>query len=274
MKISVIVPVGNRSLYRNCRASILRSIELAKECDWELVEVFDDDRRGVAWARNEGVDRATGEYVGWVDCDDEVTERWATAIAEGLKGDGVDMLAFDAHAKWDDGRGEYDLVYGRPAGNVVPRSFAKDVIGAGRAGGWLWNKVFRRQIFDGRRFEGNAFQDYRMMCEILPTVESVKYLPEKLYIYHRNATGISQYVNRAASLNALEALVGIADVRKDAYAGDMRRGVAVQVADFCRHAGGEPVFRRFLRRQLWRVWTSSDVAFRIKVKCFIEAFKL
>ena len=275
MKISVIVPVGNRSLYHNCRASILHSIELAREsnCVWELVEVFDDDRRGVAWARNEGLDRATGEYVGWVDCDDEVTERWATSIAEALDGDCVDVLAFDAHAEWVDGRGGYDLVYGRPAGNVAPRVFAKDVIGASRTGGWLWNKVFRRELFDGRRFEGNAFQDYRMMCELLPMVGNVKYLPEKLYVYHRSSTGISQYVNRVASRNALEALVGIADARKDSYADDMRRGVAVQAADFCRHAGGELALRIFLRRQLWNVWTSSDVAFRIKVKCLIEAFK-
>lgn len=276
MKISVIVPVGNRSLYRNCRASILRSIELARKgnCDWELIEVFDDDRRGVAWARNEGVNRSTGEYVGWVDCDDEVTERWATAIADAIEDGGEDMIVFDARAEWEDGRGGYDLVYGRPAGKLSPVAFAKDVIGAGRSGGWLWNKVFRRELFAGRRFEGKAFEDYRMMCEILPTVKSIKYLPDELYIYHRNATGMSQYVNREGSLNALEALVGIADARKDSYADDMRRGVAVQAADFCRHAGGESVLRGFLRKQLWNVWTCSDVAFRIKVKCLIEAFKV
>ena len=112
-----------------------------------------------------------------------------------------------------------------------------------------------------------------MMCEILPEVKSVRYLPEQLYVYRRNATGISQYVNREASLTALKELAEIADARMDAYADDMRRGVAVQAADFCRHAGGDPVLRAFLRRQLWNVWMGGDINLRVKVKCLMEATK-
>ena len=99
---SVIVPVGNREQYRDCRCSITTSIESAADCglDWELVEVFDDDRKGVAWARNEGVHRASGDYVAWVDCDDQVQVRWAAAIVQGLKAGGadapVDVLTFGA----------------------------------------------------------------------------------------------------------------------------------------------------------------------------------
>jgi glycosyltransferase involved in cell wall biosynthesis len=275
VKISVIIPVGNREQYRDCRCSITKSIELAADCglDWELVEVFDDDRNGVAWARNEGMRRATGDYLAWVDCDDAVCERWASAIAQGLQGGSVDVLTFDARVEWGNGRTGYDIVYGRKEGDVPAQVFAKDVIGVGRTGGWLWNKVFRRGVLEGRRFVGNAFQDYRMMCEILPDVKSVRYLPEQLYVYRRNAAGISQYVNREASLSALKALVELADARMDAYADDMRRGVAVQAADFCRHAGGEPVLRSFLRRQLWNVWTGGDINLRVKVKCLIEAMK-
>ena len=263
MKISVIIPIGNREQYRDCRCSIAKSIEAAADrgLDWELVEVFDDDRKGVAWARNEGVRRSTGDYLAWVDCDDVVCERWASAIAQGLLDGSVDILTFDARAEWEDGRAGYDIGYGRNDGAIPVRTFAKDVIGVCRAGGWLWNKVFRRGVLDGRRFEGDAFQDYRMMCEILPEVKSVRYLPEKLYVYRRNATGISQYVNRVASLAALKALIGMADTRMDAYADDMRRGVAVQTADFCRHAGGVPVLRAFLRRQLRNVWRAKDIVF-------------
>ena len=275
MRVSVIIPVGNREQYHDCRCSIVKSIEAA-DCglDWELVEVFDDDHNGVAWARNEGVRRATGDYLAWVDCDDVVYDQWASAIAQCLLDGHVDILTFDARAEWQDGRAGYDIVYGYKGGEIPARTFAKDVIGVGRAGGWLWNKVFRRGVLEGRRFEGNAFQDYRMMCEILPKVKNVRYLPEKLYLYRRNATGISQYVNRKASLSALEALVGIAEARMDDYADDMRRGVAVQTADFCRHAGGEPELRAFLRRQLWNVWRTKDIVLRIKVKCLIEALRI
>ena len=279
MKISVIIPIGSREVYRSCKDSILQSVAAASrgDCDWELVEVFDDERKGVAWARNEGVRRATGDYVAWVDCDDQVQVRWAAAIVQGLKEGGadapVDVLTFGARAEWDDGRPGYDIAYDRPAGRVDAVLFARDVIGVGRTGGWLWNKVFRRSLFAGREFVGNAFQDYRMICEILPVVQHVWHVPETLYLYRRSSGGISQYVHRAVSLRALEDLVAIAAVRKDCYARDMRRGVAVQAADFCRHAGGEPVLRSFLRRQLWNVWMGGDINLRVKVKCLIEAAK-
>ena len=110
MKISVIIPIGNREVYRSCKDSILQSVAAASggDCDWELVEVFDDERKGVAWARNEGVRRATGDYVAWMDCDDQVQVRWAAAIVQGLKDGGVDapvaVLTFGTHAEWDDGR--------------------------------------------------------------------------------------------------------------------------------------------------------------------------
>ena len=279
MKISVIIPIGNREVYRSCKESILQSVAAASgdDCDWELVEVFDDEHKGVAWARNEGVRRATGDYVAWVDCDDQVQIRWAAAIVQGLLDGGadapVDVLTFGAHAEWDDGRPGYDIAYNRPAGHIDATLFARDVIGVGRTGGWLWNKVFRRSLFAGREFVGNTFEDYLMVCEILPVVQHVWHVPETLYLYRRSNSGISQYVNRPVSLKALEDLVVIAEARKDCYARDMRRGVAVQVADFCRHAGGEPVLRSFLRRQLWNVWTGGDITLRVKVKCLIEALK-
>ena len=279
MKISVIIPVGNREAYQPCKTSILRSIGMAagSDCAWELVEVFDDERKGVVWARNEGVRRSSGDYIAWVDCDDQVCERWAAAIAQGLKEGGrvspVEILVFGARAEWSDGRPGYDIAYDRPAGMVQGGDFAQDVIGVGRAGGWLWNKVFRRSVFDGRMFVGDAFEDYRMMCEVLPAVNEVWHVPETLYLYCRNSTGISQYVNRAASKAALEDLVRIADARVDAYAKAMRRGVAVQAADFCRHAGGESSLRAFLRRQVLNVWSAPDISFRVKVKCLIESAK-
>ena len=279
MKISVIIPIGNREVYHSCNDSILRSIAAAsgEDCDWELVEVFDDEHKGVGWARNEGLRRTTGDYVAWVDCDDLVQIRWAAAIVQGLKNGGevapVDVLTFGAHAEWDDGRPGYDIAYDRPGGRVNVAQFAHDVIGVGRTGGWLWNKVFRLSLFAGREFVGNAFEDYRIICEMLPMVQHVWHVPETLYLYRRSNIGMSQYMNRPESLKALVDLVAIAQARKDCYTQDMRRGVAVQAADFCRHAGGESFLRSFLRRQLWNVWTGGDINFRVKVKCFIEAMK-
>ena len=278
MKVSVIIPVGDRELYKTCRLSILRSFERsdAYADQWELVEVFDDAHRGAAWARTEGLRRATGDYLAWVDCDDRVTERWAAAIQEGLRsqqGAAVDVLMYDVHVEWEDGRPGYDLVYGRLPGEVSAEAFISDVIGASRVGSWLWNKVFRRTLFEGKVFRGSPFEDYLMMCEVLPLVKQVIYLPEVLYTYQRRMASLSQYVDRKACMDGLFIMMNAAAERQDRWRCDMLRGVAIQMADFCRHAGGEPAFRRFLLRQLTNVVFSPHTSFRVKVKCLIEALK-
>ena len=197
MKVSVIIPVGDRELYKTCRQSILRSFE-----------------RSEAWARTEGLRRATGDYLAWVDCDDRVTERWAAAIQEGLRsqqGAAVDVLMYDVHVEWEDGRPGYDLGYGRPAGAVPADVFASDIIGVNGIGAWLWNKVFRRTLFEGKVFRGSPFEDYLMMCEVLPLVKQVIYLPEVLYTYQRRMASLSQYVDRKACMDGLFIMMNAAE---------------------------------------------------------------
>ena len=280
MKVSIIIPVGNRNEYQRCKTSVERSIASVMACGtvWEIVEVFDDDRYGVAWSRNEGLSRATGDWVAWVDCDDEVTSDWAskiaTAIGDSREDEPFDVIVFDAHAEWNDDRDGYDLTYGRDKGWISTEVFASDVIGVGRTGAWLWNKVFRKSLFDGRSFVGGAFEDYRMMCDVLPSARGVKYVPEVLYVYHRSTTGLSQYVNRSASLDGLKGVSDIARKRSDSYRNAMCRGVAIQAADFCRHTGGDVELRSFIRRQIFNVTCARDISFRVKVKCLIEAIKL
>ena len=278
MTVSVIIPIGDRELYKPCQQAVLRSIKLAGECAvrWELVEVFDDKHRGAAWARTEGLHRATGDYLAWVDSDDRVAERWATALGQKLqelKDEKVDVLTYDVHVEWENGRPGYDLVYGRLPGTVAAEVFTSDVIGASRVGSWLWNKVFRRTLFEGKVFRGSPFEDYLMMCEVLPLVKQVVYLPEVLYTYQRRMASLSQYVDRKACTDGLFIMMNAATERQDRWRCDMLRGVAIQMADFCRHAGGEPAFRRFLLRQLTNVVFSPYTSFRVKVKCLIEALK-
>ncbi|MCO1600972.1 glycosyltransferase family 2 protein [Desulfosporosinus nitroreducens] len=93
--ISVIVPVYNGAKYLgNCLSSIqnqvLKDIEIiliddgstdesARICD-ELslqdkrIKVLHQQNSGVSAARNAGIEISSGEYIGFVDCDDEISE--------------------------------------------------------------------------------------------------------------------------------------------------------------------------------------------------------
>ena len=98
MKISVIVPVGDKNAWSVCKASIEQSLsEYRGEVVAEVLPCFDLEHRGAYIARNEGLERATGDWIAWVDCDDEVEPNWASEICAAIKAHpDVDVIQFDA----------------------------------------------------------------------------------------------------------------------------------------------------------------------------------
>ena len=122
-KVSVIVPVYKVEPYlRKCLDSLvnqtLRDIEIividdgspdhcGAICDEyaamdERIQVVHKENGGLSAARNEGIDRATGEYITFVDSDDWCElDMYETAYAAAKKHD-ADILIFDAFENHED----------------------------------------------------------------------------------------------------------------------------------------------------------------------------
>lgn len=194
MKISVIVPVGDRAQYGACRDALRRSLALATACEWELVEIFDDTRRGVSWARNEGLRRATGDYVAWVDADDSVREDWAGKICAAASR-GVDVVTIDARlVGWKNHR--HDLVWGEKHPTMeklrvaVYRDWAR--------WGAMWLYAIKRELWADIRFDEDVkvAEDYLVLPQVLARASSCAYVPEKLYEYKCNEGSIMNSVRQ------------------------------------------------------------------------------
>ena len=263
MKVSVIIPVGNRAGYAECKKSILHSLELegAKKCEWELVEVFDDERRGVSWARNEGLRRASGEYIAWVDDDDVVMENWAAIICDGL-GSCPDVLSFNAKVEWRDSL--------RSGYCVGGEANAADVMSE-RTNSQLWNKVIRRELFAGLEFQGAVHEDYRLLCELLPKARSFKHVPKMLYVYRRSQNGASQFPNAESAREALNGLIEMCESVSSGHGREMQKGVAQRIADFCVNAKGNWTFRKFILGHLPGLIIDRGISARMKWKCILAA---
>lgn len=263
MKVSVIVPVGNRAGYAECKKSILHSLELegAKKCEWELVEMFDDEHRGVSWARNEGLRRASGEYIAWVDDDDVVTEDWAATICEGLESC-PDVLSFNAIVEWQDSS--------RSGYCVGGEANAVDVMSE-RTNSQLWNKVVRRELFDGLVFKGAVHEDYRLLCELLPKAGAFTHIPKTLYEYRRRRNGASQFPDAESACEALIGLVEMCEKASPVHRREMRKGVAMRIADFCINAKGTRPLRRFILMCLPGMMIDRRISAMVKGKCILAA---
>lgn len=163
MKLSIIVPSLNgdvpESLGRLVGRSDLEGRSTGRE-DVEVVVV-----KGVApvgKARNEGLRRVRGEYVAWVDADDEVCEEWLGEILSRVeREDRVDVVVLD-----------YTRIgWGRETPRVWDesgRGILADMI-AGRLSPEVWRFVTKRSLWEGLKFdeENEVAEDYRIMPEVV-----------------------------------------------------------------------------------------------------------
>ena len=274
-KISIIVPVGNEAEWKTCEASLCTSIAAAGDkAEAELLPCWDLEHRGAYVARNEGLKRATGDWIAWVDCDDVVEVEWLSEIAGAIvrveRGERVDVIQFDA-TEVKDGKTR-PLTYATQ-GLVSGEDFARELLRNDGMPAWLWTRVFRRELFDGASFNGRVKQDYQMFLQILPRIRQVWSIGKPLYRYIRHGHGLSNYVQQMdyhAAGAEFEALIAKLPA---AWLTDAQIGLTLTMADVAVHSKGDNGSRSFVRKYLGAVLLDRKVPFRLKIKALLAALR-
>ena len=173
MKLSVVVPslTGERPQ------------GLAEDPRVEIVVV-----KGVSpvgRARDEGLWRATGDYVAWVDADDEVTENWLDEIWQTLSSR-PDVVVLGHEWVQPDGFSFTRVWRGT--------DLLGDVLAQRGIRSELWNFVVRRALWKGIRFDPAArvLEDWAVVPRLLMRAHSVVSVGKAVYRYRVNASSLTQ----------------------------------------------------------------------------------
>ena len=78
--VSVIIPTIGRGTLARCRAALA---EQTRPPD-EIITVMDHDRRGAAWARNDGLRQATGDLIAFIDDDAIAPPDWLERLIHAI----------------------------------------------------------------------------------------------------------------------------------------------------------------------------------------------
>ena len=212
--ISVIVPIYNIAPYlRQCVDSIINqtyvdleilliddgsSDQCSEICDEyaakdNRVRAFHTENNGLSAARNLGLQKATGEYIGFIDSDDwiepdmyEMLLREIEKTNTDISVCGYDVISDRKTAEW------------RPQGKVYGIHEALSALLSEEINNNVWNKLFRRKVVQNVADEGSVFpegknyEDITVMHRIVAEARSVDAVEKPLYHYRMRPDSISQ----------------------------------------------------------------------------------
>lgn len=208
ISVSVIVPVFNVEKYLSeCLDSILNqslddieiicvndgstdsSLEIlnAYASKDKRIKVFSQENRGLASARNLGMDNAQGDYITFIDSDDYFKDNALKLTYDISKENNADFIMFKLLNFDDKTHDELPINY---FNMPFLKKFGNDTFNYSQVGERLFNisvtapgKLFKRDFINKLRFpEDTLFEDTPFMLEAIFMADRMYFLDEYLYM--------------------------------------------------------------------------------------------
>lgn len=200
-------------------------------CDYyakndKRIEVYHKENEGVSKARTYGYHKARGKYITFVDSDDWIDKEMIESLYLALLKNNTDLSICDFYYEYDKKTIVKDALYKQ---HVIINQYDLFLLAINPVyvGGFVCNKLFKKEILDKILRKGELFQeelfyceDLLLTCQYIPLIESAIYLSKPLYHYRQrvgSATLDYSYNPKILSLcKAYEKLIDIYSLyRKD-----------------------------------------------------------
>lgn len=213
MKVSVIVPVYNVEKYiGKCLASIKNqtlsdfecliindgtkdgSVDVAKKLvkDDARFKFFDKENGGLSDARNYGIDRASGEYLCFIDSDDYIDKELLELTYNMGKEYDSDIVCFDMYYVWEDGKLEYS--WGSNYKGISNYKDNKEIIFSNNSAN---NKLYKTSFMQDKRFiKGMWYEDLAVIPTWIAMANNMAHVYKPLYYYVQRAGSITHNADK------------------------------------------------------------------------------
>lgn len=219
-KVSIIIPVYNTEQYlRKCVSSVIgqtyQNLEIICIDDGStdasgriLDELAIEDKRmvvihqkniGESGARNVGLQNATGDYIGFVDCDDWIEPVMYQELVYAIESAGADMAISSWYQENED---ESKIIKNKK--KVRKNVFGRDKLmcyvyerDAYRAFAYMWDKLYKKELFIDENGEFVFFDetlqlggDVLVLARLVLNTKKAVYIDKPFYHYvQRSSSG-------------------------------------------------------------------------------------
>lgn len=170
--VSVIIPTIGRDTLVRCRAALAGQTRPGDE----IITVTDHDRRGAAWARNEGVRRAKGDLIAFIDDDAIAPPDWLERLIRAIDEYG----AAAAGGTYQETDPLLDAIRRRNPAPLVEQLDAGGLVG--NAGNILFTRAWLEKCFaeDGHVFNpcfAGPGEDWELIWRLRKRGATMVYVP-------------------------------------------------------------------------------------------------
>lgn len=175
------------------------------------IRIFKEEHMGVAYVRQVGLNESKGDYIIYVDADDEIESTYLEELYNKAIDDGTDMVICDYVELTNEGTIEKS----QQPSELTGIAYLNDIL-SGKCYGALWNKLMKRTtvLKSSSSFPINLSmrEDLVFLSNLLPYISKLSYIPRSLYRYERrNAGSLTnnylnesvQYYNQEVTWNSL-----------------------------------------------------------------------
>lgn len=225
--ISVIVPVYNVEKYlERCLDSILNqtysdleiilvddgSTDTSPEiCDAyakrdERIRIFHQKNGGLSAARNTGLDNARGDYIGFVDSDDQIVPTMYESLLAAMDNEKADIVIGDI-VYLDENKGNQTYIEQLKKVSYDGFQIMERMLSDAAHFVPAWNKLYRRHIFEKIRYPlGKYNEDQFVVHQVLYEASRVITIPEPIYLYTIRPGSIMHSAFSVKHLDDIEAI--------------------------------------------------------------------
>lgn len=160
------------------------------------VKVLNTPNCGVADARNIGLENARGKFIGFVDSDDRVEADMFETLYDSINKHRSDISMCGVFNDAADGRLRHYQSREKAERVWSGIEALKAVLIDKHMKSYLWNKLFRKELFEGIVFpSGKVFEDLDVVYKLFAKAGSVSHTGKNSYHYIQRKEGILNAVN-------------------------------------------------------------------------------
>ena len=240
-KVSVIIPVFNSGdLLNQCLDSVknqsLEDIEIiciddgSSDNSYNILKkyesedfrfkIFQQENAGAGIARNNGIDKASGEFILFVDSDDYIEKETCEKLYEQASRLDCDVVLFDSIRHFPNNRDLYLIHFKKNKGidyriRVFDYEYFRDRIFDGEYG-VIWNKMYKSSFIKSNNISfpnHKIYNDVEFHVKTTLLAKKISYVEGIFYHYNRSGHASLQtsFVKTSNAMVFFDVLYGLAD---------------------------------------------------------------